>query len=228
MTEPKPWLIDEAGAEARRHAPATLRNRDAICDILRAHLPHAGTVLEIASGSGEHIVHFASQLPHLRWQPSDCEPAALQSIAAWSADAQLLNILPPLLIDVARLDWAAENAGWTSRVSDTSEDHQNFDACICINMVHISAWDATLGLFKGCTQALSEQAPLLLYGPYLEKGVETAASNVAFDESLKARNPAWGLRQLDAVDRVASEHGFERISRYEMPANNLALVYRTR
>lgn len=227
MTEPKPWLIDEAGAEARRHAPATLRNRDAICEILRAHLPHAGTVLEIASGSGEHIVHFASQLPHLQWQPTDCEPAALQSIAAWSADAQLRNILPPLLIDVAHPEWPVANAGSNSRVSDNSGPHQKFDACVCINMVHISAWEATLGLFKGCAQTLVEQAPIILYGPYLEEGVETAASNLAFDDSLKARNPAWGLRHLDEVDRVASEHGFARISRHEMPANNLMLVYRT-
>lgn len=234
MTEPKPWLINEAGAQARRHAPATLRNRDAICDVLRAHLPPNGTVLEIASGSGEHIVHFAQHMPALEWQPSDREPAALQSIAAWSTDARAGNILPPLLIDVAHPDWPVENAdamsristGPNSRVSDNSGAHQKFDACVCINMVHISEWGATLGLFRGCARLLTEQAPIILYGPYLEQGVETAASNLAFDQSLKARNPEWGLRHLDEVDRVASEYGFERASRHEMPANNLTLVYR--
>ncbi|MFN3819619.1 DUF938 domain-containing protein [Blastomonas sp.] len=212
MTEPKPWLIDEAGSEARRHAPATLRNRDAIVDVLRDYLPASGTVLEIASGSGEHIVHFAQAFPHLVWQPSDCEPAALASIAAWAAQAGASNVQPPLPIDAAQPDWPIGSA----------------DAILCINMMHISPWDATLGLFKGCAQALTEEAPIILYGPYLEQGVETAASNLAFDESLKARNPAWGLRHLDAVDRVASDHGFARTSRHAMPANNLALVYRKR
>ncbi len=210
MTEPKPWLIDEAGAEARRHAPATLRNRDAIAEVLKDWLPAHGVVLEIASGSGEHAVHFAGKFPALEWQPSDCEPAALQSIAAWTAESGLANILPPKLIDVEAKAWPIDHA----------------DALLCINMVHISAWNATVGLFKGCARVLTEQAPLLLYGPYLEEGVETAASNLAFDESLKARNPAWGLRHLGEVDRVASDHGFARISRQEMPANNLMLVYR--
>ena len=212
MTEPKPWLIDEAGAEARRHAPATLRNRDAIADVLRHHLPATGNVLEIASGSGEHIVHFAQAFPHLVWQPSDCEAAALASIAAWAAQAGASNVLAPLAIDAGQPDWPIDRA----------------DAIICINMVHISPWDATLGLFKGCAQALAGEAPIILYGPYLEQGVETAASNLAFDESLKARNPAWGLRHLDDMDRVATDHGFARTSRYEMPANNLTLVYRKR
>ncbi|MFN3474172.1 MAG: DUF938 domain-containing protein [Blastomonas sp.] len=216
MTEPhphpRPWLIDEAGAEARRHAPATLRNRDAIAEVLRDHLPASGNVLEIASGSGEHIVHFAQAFPHLVWQPSDCEPAALASIAAWAAQAGASNVRPPLRIDAAQPDWPIESA----------------DAIVCINMVHISPWDATLGLFKGCAQTLAEEAPIILYGPYLEQGVETAASNLAFDDSLKARNPEWGLRHLDAVDRVASDHGFMRTSRHAMPANNLTLVYRKR
>lgn len=212
MTDPKPWLIDEAGAEARRHAPATLRNRDAIADVLRGHLPASGTVLEIASGSGEHIVHFAQAFPHLVWQPSDCEPAALASIAAWAAQAGASNVLPPLSIDAQQPDWPIGNA----------------DAILCINMVHISPWDATLGLFKGCAQVLAEGAPLILYGPYLEQGVETAASNLAFDDSLKARNPAWGLRHIDDMDRAASQHGFARTSRQAMPANNLTLVYRKR
>ncbi len=209
---PRPWLIDEAGAEARRHAPATLRNRDAIADVLRDHLPATGTVLEIASGSGEHIVHFAQAFPHLVWQPSDCEPAALASIAAWAAQAGASNVQPPLPIDAAQPAWPIDRA----------------DAIVCINMVHISPWDATLGLFKGCAQVLTDVAPILLYGPYFEQGVETAASNLAFDVSLKARNPAWGLRHLDDMDRVASDHGFARTSRHAMPANNLVLVYRKR
>ncbi len=212
MTEPKPWLIDEAGVEARRHAPATLRNRDAIADVLRDHLPATGTVLEIASGSGEHIVHFAQAFPHLVWQPSDCEPAALASIAAWAAQAGASNVRPPLSINAAQPGWPLKRA----------------DAIVCINMVHISPWDATVGLFKGCAQAFDEEAPIILYGPYVEEGVETAVSNLAFDKSLKARNPAWGLRHLDDMDRVASDQGFARSSRHAMPANNLTLVYRKR
>jgi hypothetical protein len=212
MTDPKPWLIDEAGAEARRHAPATLRNRDAIADVLREHLPASGTVLEIASGSGEHIVHFAQAFPHLLWQPSDCEPAALASIAAWAAQAGATNVRPPLPIDAQQPDWPIDRA----------------DAIVCINMVHISPWNATLGLFKGSARVLAEEAPIILYGPYFEQGVETAASNLAFDDSLKARNPAWGLRHLDDMDRAASDHGFACTSRHAMPANNLMLVYRRR
>jgi cyclopropane fatty-acyl-phospholipid synthase-like methyltransferase len=210
MSEPKPWLMDEAGSEARRHAPATLRNRDAIADVLKAWLPDDGTVLEIASGSGEHIVHFAGVFPGVTWQPSDCEPAAMQSIAAWTAQADHTNILPPLLIDVEQDGWPIEKA----------------DALLCINMLHISPWSASTALFRNAERLLPPSAPLCLYGPFVRHDVMTAGSNLAFDASLKQRNPAWGLRDVADVDALASGHGFARAALIEMPANNLSLIYR--
>ncbi|PXW68419.1 uncharacterized protein DUF938 [Blastomonas natatoria] len=210
MTGPRPWLIDEAGDDVRRHAPATVRNRDAITAVLRDVLPRDGTVLEIASGSGEHVVHFAAAFPHLQWQPSDCEPAALGSIAAWSGEAGLANILPPLPIDVEHPDWPIANAA----------------AIVCINMVHISPWSATLALFDHAAKLLKPGASLYLYGPFVRHDVTTAESNLAFDASLKARNPSWGLRNVDEVDLVAAEYGLVRADLIEMPANNLSLVYR--
>lgn len=210
MTEPKPWLIDEAGSEARRHAPATLRNRDAIADVLKGWLPTQGTVLEIASGSGEHIVHFAGIFPGMHWQPSDCEPAALQSISAWSAQTDLTNILAPLMIDVEQDSWPIERA----------------DALLCINMLHISPWSASTALFRNAARLLPPGAPIYLYGPFVRHDVMTAESNLAFDASLKQRNPAWGLRDVADVDALANEHRFARAALIEMPANNLSLIYR--
>jgi hypothetical protein len=198
---------------ARQHAPATLRNREPIAAVLARELPASGTVLEVAAGTGEHAVFFAARFPALRWQPSDPCPEARASIAAYRADYAGTNLAPPLPLD------AAAPESWPILAAD---------AVLCINMVHISPWEATIGLFKGCAQVLTNEAPIILYGPYLEDEVETAASNLEFDQSLKVRNPAWGLRHLDDVDRVASEHGFERTSRFEMPANNLTLVYKRR
>lgn len=210
MTEYRPWLIDEAGGEARRHAPATLRNRDAIAQVLLSVLPESGTVLEIASGSGEHVVHFAGAFPNLQWQPSDCEPAALRSIAAWTAETGGTNILPPVLIDVEQDDWPVRHA----------------HAMLCINMVHISPWRATLALFRHAAALLPTGAPLYIYGPFVRHDVMTAESNLAFDASLKARNPAWGLRGVADVDAAGAEYGLVRAELIEMPANNLSLVYR--
>ena len=210
MIEPKPWLIDEAGAEARRHAPATLRNSDAITDVLREWLPDEGLVLEIASGSGEHAVHFAQAFPQLVWQPSDREPAALQSIAAWTADAGLTNVLPPLLIDVSQAEWPIDRA----------------DVIVCINMVHISPWSASEALFAHSAALLDKGSLLYLYGPFIRNDVTTSQSNLAFDASLKQRDPAWGLRDVADLDALAERCGFERTALIEMPANNLSLLYR--
>jgi hypothetical protein len=210
MNEPRPWLIGEAGSEARRHAPATLRNRDAITDVLRDVLPENGLVLEIASGSGEHVVHLAQAYPHLQWQPSDCEPAALRSIAAWASDSTSTNILSPVLIDVEQADWPVTYA----------------DAILCINMVHISPWSATLALLRHASTLLPVGALLYLYGPFVRHDVMTAESNLAFDASLKARNPDWGLRDVADVDAAAAGCGIVRTGLIEMPANNLSLVYR--
>jgi len=208
----RPWMAEDGGAGAKRHAPATVRNRDAIAAVLADWLPPAGMVLEVASGSGEHAVHFAAAFPGLRWQPSDPDPAALASIAAWRAEAGLANIASPILLDAAAPLWAEDTAA----------------ALLCVNMVHISPWAATLGLFAGAARILAPGAPLILYGPYVESEVETAPSNLAFDRSLKERNPDWGLRDLDAVKAAAAEAGLAFAERRAMPANNLMLLFHRR
>jgi hypothetical protein len=193
---------------ARRHAPATARNREPIAAVLDEVLPTQGLVLEVASGSGEHCAAFATRFPHLRWQPSDTEEESRASIADWCHG--LANVLPPLALDAAADDWPLGQA----------------DAILCINMVHISPWKATLGLIAGAGRLLGARAPLVLYGPYRQRGVPTAESNEAFDASLKARNPNWGLRQVEDVSAAAAAHGFLLQQLVPMPANNLTLVFR--
>jgi hypothetical protein len=197
----------------KQHAPATLRNREPIADVLTRELPASGKVLEIAAGTGEHAVFFAEAFPALAWQPTDPSAEALASIAAYRAEYAGSNLAAPLLLDAAAPDsWPLAEAA----------------AILCINMVHISPWEATLGLFRGAARLLgSNGGPLILYGPYLEQGVETAPSNLEFDASLKARNPLWGLREAEAVDVVAGQHSLARTARYALPANNIMLVYRT-
>ena len=204
------WIPGEAEGEAyKRYAPATLRNRDAILAVLRAALPSSGLVLEVASGSGEHAVHFAASLPALYWQPSDPDPAALASIEAWRAEAGLPNLRAPMLLDAAA-DWPIDRA----------------DAILCINMVHISPWDATVGLFTNGARLLPKDAPLILYGPYFQADVAPAPSNVEFDASLRARDPRWGIRALEDVAALATAQGFALDRVEAMPANNLTLIFR--
>jgi hypothetical protein len=205
-----PWMLGDDGAAAKRHAPATLRNRDAIAAVLTNWLPPQGTVLEVASGSGEHVVHFAAAFPHLDWLPSDPDPAGLASIAAWVDEAGRANVAPPLALDAAAAAWPVDRA----------------DAVLCINMVHISPWEATVGLFAGAARLLARGAPLILYGPYVEADVPTAESNAAFDASLRARDPGWGLRDIADIKRVAADGGFAFSERRAMPANNLMLLFR--
>jgi len=194
----------------RQHAPAAARNRDPILAVLREVLPRAGTVLEIASGSGEHILHFAQALPGLTFQPSDPNPEARQSIAAWAAESGLANLRPPLALDAAAPPWPIAAA----------------DAVLCINMVHISPWAATEGLMRAAAAILPPGAPLYLYGPYRRAGVPTAPSNEDFDRSLRSRDPAWGLRDLETVAALAAAAGFSGPAVTEMPANNLSVVFR--
>lgn len=208
MPDPTPWIAAQDSGAERKHAPATLRNREPIAAVLQDELPVTGLVLEVASGSGEHIAYFATLFPGHQWQPSDPEPTALASIAAWCRG--IPNVLPPLALDAAAPDWAAVRA----------------DAIFCANMVHISPWEATPGLMAGAGRLLAPGAPLILYGPYRRAEVETAPSNEAFDRSLRARNPEWGLRDVDAVSAAAGAHGFALRRLVEMPANNLMLVYR--
>lgn len=194
----------------KKFAPATARNRQPLADVLAAELPASGLLLEIASGTGEHAVFFAERFPGLDWLPSDPDADARSSIAAWREEANLANLRAPMMLDAAAEEWPVSQV----------------EAILCVNMVHISPVEATQGLMAGAGRILTAGAPLVLYGPYLESGVETAPSNMAFDHSLKARNPLWGLRDIDWIDGLATQNGLERTRRITMPANNLTLVYR--
>jgi hypothetical protein len=194
-------------SDAQR-APAVARNRDPILAVLRHVLPARGLVLEIASGTGEHAVHFAAALPDILWQPTDQDGMALRSIAAWRTSANLPNVLPPLELDVTSPVWPADRA----------------DAVVCINMIHISPWRATEGLMAGAARMLATGGVLYLYGPFMEGGRHTAPSNEAFDSSLRAGDPDWGVRNLDDVCSLAAQHGLDFMERVAMPANNLSVV----
>lgn len=197
--------------EGARVAPAVARNRDAILDVLRRVLPRAGLVLEIASGSGEHAVHFAKALPALQWQPSDLEPVALRSILAHTRAAGLPNLLPPTTLDAGAPHWPVERA----------------DAVLAINLIHISPWSAAQGLMAGAGRVLRADGVLFLYGPFKADGVHTAPSNASFDADLRGRDPSWGVRDVEAVARAASSHGLQLVERVAMPANNFSLVFRS-
>ena len=202
--------MDEAGGDARRHAPAAARNRDAILAALRGVLPAGGTVLEVASGSGEHAVHLAAALPHLVFRPSDPDPGARRSIDAWVAATGAANVRAALALDAASPPWPVGAAG----------------AVLCINMIHIAPWGATTGLMRGAAAVLAPGAPLVLYGPFRRGGAHTGPGNAAFDAELRARDPAWGVRDLEAVADAAREHGFGPPGVTGMPANNLLVVFR--
>ena len=196
----------------KKHAPATLRNREAIAQALAEELPESGLVLEVASGSGEHAVFFAGRFAALEWQPSDPAGDAIASIAAYRTEFGGANLRQPLVLD------ASTPESWEVR---------SVDAAVCINMVHISDWAATIGLFKGAATVLGGKGlPLILYGPFFEHGIDPVPSNAAFDEGLRARNLAWGIRHVEDLDELAHANGFTRSARREMPANNLMLVYR--
>jgi cyclopropane fatty-acyl-phospholipid synthase-like methyltransferase len=191
-------------------SPSVARNRDPILAVLKRVLPPTGTVLEIASGTGEHAVYFAAALPGLTWQPTDRDEQALESIAAHRTASGLINLLAPLTLDAAAPEWPVGQA----------------DAVVAINMVHISPWRATEGLVAGAGQVLPLGGVLYLYGTYKENGTHTAPSNEAFDRDLRWRNPEWGVRDLEHVTELARAHGLVLVERIRMPANNLSLVFR--
>ncbi|GEP11279.1 DUF938 domain-containing protein [Methylobacterium gnaphalii] len=191
-------------------SPSAARNREVILDVLRWVLPASGLVLEIASGSGEHAVHFARALPGLTWQPSDPDPAALRSISAHARSASLGNLRPALALDAEAPLWPLEHA----------------DAVVSINMVHIAPWPAAEGLMAGAGRVLEKGGPLLLYGPFTVDGTHTAPSNSAFDASLRMRDPRWGIRDVAALEQAAAAHGMQPAERVPMPANNFCLVFR--
>ena len=196
-------------SDPRQYRPHVARNRDPILDVLRRVLPQRGLVLEIASGSGEHAAYFAQALPQLTWQPSDPSEEALASAAAHRDDAALPNLRPPLRLDVTAPSWPIARA----------------DAIICCNMIHIAPWAACEGLIAGAARVLAAGGILYLYGPYKIGGVHTAPSNQEFDASLRSRNPAWGIRDLEEVTALAGRHDFKLIETVKMPANNLSVIF---
>lgn len=194
----------------RRYAPSAARNRDAILGTLTPYLPESGKVLEIASGSGEHTMHFAAAHPGLTFQPSDPDPDACASIDAWTRHLGLTNIAPAIELDIAH--------GVSSSI--------RADVVICINMIHIAPWPAAVGLMRNAATILPAGGILYLYGPYRRNGEHTAPSNAAFDADLRSRNLAWGVRDLEAVAALARDHGFSDPSIEAMPANNFSLIFR--
>ncbi len=198
-----------AGSD-RRSAPHVARTAGPITEVLRDILPPSGLVLEIASGSGEHALHFARAFPHLLWQPTDADPVALRSVDAWRSAEDAPNLLAPVHLDAASDGWPVDHA----------------EAIVCINMLHISPWAATEGLMRGAERLLASGAPLYIYGAFFQEGARPAGSNVAFDASLRARNANWGVRTVEDVAAVAGRHSLSFESLTPMPAENLSLVFR--
>jgi SAM-dependent methyltransferase len=197
-------------AELRQYAPATQRNRQPILDVLRRVLPARGLVLEVAAGTGEHAAFFAGALPELVWQPSDVDAEARRSVVAWTRDVP--NVRPPLALDVRDDDWPVAHA----------------DAIVTINMIHITPWECCLGLVRGAGRVLSSGGALYLYGPYRLDGRHTAPSNAAFDQSLRARDPEWGVRDVEAVVAAADAEGLSHVETVAMPANNQSVIFTRR
>lgn len=197
--------------DQRLYAPATARNREPILAVLQRHLPPQGLVLEVASGSGEHVTHFAQSFgPNLVFQPTDPQPSARASIDAWTVALGLTNVRPAVALDATQIGWPVTSA----------------DAVLAINMVHISPWAATEGLVRGAARILPAGAVLYLYGPYRRAGRHTSPSNEAFDADLRKRNPAWGIRDAEVVADLAKASGFGTPLIEQMPANNLSLVFK--
>ena len=188
------------------------RNRGPILKVLERVLPKTGLVLEVASGTGQHVVHFAQALKRLSWQPTDMDAACRRSISAWLATAELANVRQPLDLDVRALPWRVPT----------------LDAIVCLNLIHIAPWSVATALFAGAGLALRETGLLYLYGPYSVQGRHTAPSNAAFDSALRAENPEWGLRDLKEVESLAKNQGFDLAETIEMPANNFSVLFRKR
>lgn len=206
------WQIGETLTDGRWFAPAAERNQAPIFEILQRELPQTGLVLEIASGTGQHITHFAKSLPHLSWRPSDPDAGSRRSTSQWIAFEQLTNVGAPIALDVRRQPWP---------IAAT-------DAIVCINMIHVAPWSATLALFEGAQRVLVPAGLLFLYGPYRRGGRHTAPSNAKFDAALRAHDSEWGLRDVEAIEQVATQAGILLNAVVAMPANNLSLVFRKR
>jgi hypothetical protein len=205
-------FYEAPAAGVRRSAPAALRNREPIAEVLADWLPKSGLVLEIASGTGEHATFFGERFPQLEWQPTDVHAEALSSIAAWRDATGLANVRAPLPLDASSAEWPIDRA----------------DAVLSINMVHISPWTSALGLLDGAARLLSPGEPLIMYGPWLKDDIPAAPSNLAFDADLRSRDPEWGLRRVEDFGEAAADRGFELAETRTMPANNLMLLWRRR
>jgi SAM-dependent methyltransferase len=209
----KPIALEDRAADVQRlFSPSAARNRDPILDALQSILPPQGSMLEIASGTGEHVVHFARGLPGWRFQPTEFDEASRQSVRAWIAHEGLANIAAPVTLDASAGVWPVESAG-------------PVDAVLSLNMIHIAPWAAAQGLFRGAGRVLKPGGLLLLYGPFQEDGVHNAPSNAAFDESLRARDPDWGVRDIRDLQALANDNGLTLRERQAMPANNQSLVF---
>ena len=201
-----------------QHSPAAERNRQPILEVLQQVLPAHGVALEIASGTGQHVAWFAAGLPGWTWQPSDAQGDGFASIGHWCADAGVVNVDRPVLLDVMAPSWPSVGAQF----------NQRFDAIYCANMLHISPWATCEALMRGAARYLSPEGALITYGPYLERDVVTSTGNLAFDVDLRQRNPAWGIRALEDVTRQAALAALRLSARFPMPANNLLLVFKRR
>ncbi len=203
-----------------QYAPATQRNREAILEVLLQVLPPSGTILEIASGTGEHAIFFAPRLSPRKWLPSDPNPQARSSIAAWSASYPSANLYPPIDLNAITPIWPVEKDIYRDQLNNSP-----ITGIVNINMIHISPWSATLGLMKGASRILPKGGILYLYEPFMKDGKHTAPSNEAFDQTLRAQNSEWGVRDLDDVVSIANKYGFTMLESYQMPANNLSVVF---
>lgn len=195
------------------YSPSAERNKQPIVDVLRQCLPHHGSALEIASGTGQHIVWFAQQLPQWTWQPTEVHRGALYNIEVRVAQAELDNVLDAMQLDVCKAPWFS------------TTPPPAFDLILCANMLHIAPWEACTALMLGASRHLAPQGVLVTYGPYFETGVTPPQSNVEFDQSLRAHGCGWGIRQLDDVVREAQAAGLRLSAAHPMPANNLLLVF---
>lgn len=205
-------VVGDRLEDGRWFAASADRNKGPILGVLERVLPRTGLVLEIGSGTGQQVAHFARALPELAWQPSDPDPDFRKSVAQWLAAERLENVSAPIDLDVRRRPWPIARA----------------DAIVCINMIHVAPWVATEALLGGASEVLPGGAPLFLYGPYRRYGAHTAPSNAAFDAQLRAQDPTWGLRDLEAVVELAGAAGLELDEVVDMPANNFSVVFRKR
>jgi SAM-dependent methyltransferase len=210
----RPVALEERDrlGDGRQFSPSAARNCGPVTDVLKRILPRNGGMLEVGSGTGEHVISFAKAFPHLIWLPSDRDPASRASIEAWIDHERLANVKAPVAIDVRDAVWSVEDRG-------------PFGAIVSLNMIHIAPWEAALGLLAGAGRLLRPDGILYLYGPFMRGGTHTAASNAAFDADLKRRDPRWGIRDVDDLTREAAAQGLALREVVAMPANNLSLVF---